>query len=116
MEEIEAVPPLLSLLCDELNRERGDAPQISLQLVQERHANILQNFYERSFVDWPPSLRRLVEDRLVTVGGHRSSLAWEDAEAELAQAGVDAPRQPSNRWWPAVCSASRSAAASSGWN
>jgi hypothetical protein len=92
MEDIEAVPPLLSLLCDELNRERGDEPTISLRLVQERHTNILQAFYERSFTDWPPALRRMVEDRLVTVAGHRNSIAWEDAEAELCQAGVKEPQ------------------------
>ena len=91
MEEIEAVPPLLSLFCDELNRARGAEPQITLDLVQQQHANILQAFYERSFDGWPPALRHLVEDHLITVGGHRSSMAWEDAEAELTQAGVDNP-------------------------
>ena len=33
-------------------------------------------------------MRRFVEDRLVTVGGHRNQAAREDAEAELARSGV----------------------------
>lgn len=88
LEEIEAVPPLLSLLCDELNRARGNTPAFTAELVEQQHGNILQAFYARCFEGFPPEVRRFVEDRLVTVGGHRNLVAREDAEAELSHAGI----------------------------
>ena len=91
LEEIEAVPPLLSLLCDELNRARDGAPEITAQLVEQRHGDILHDFYARCFDGFPPAVRRFVEDRLVTVGGHRNLAAREDAEAELVRSGVPEP-------------------------
>jgi hypothetical protein len=91
LEEIEAVPPLLSLLCDELNRARGHAPAITAELVEQRHGDILQEFYARCFDGFPPAVRSFVEDRLITVGGHRNLVAREDAEAELAAASVVEP-------------------------
>lgn len=91
LEEIEAVPPLLSLLCDELNRARGLAPAITAELVEQRHGDILHEFYARCFDGFPPAVRSFVEDRLITVGGHRNLVAREDAEAELAAASVVEP-------------------------
>src|SRR4029077_11305872 len=43
------------------------------------------------FEGFPPAVRHFVEDRLVTVGGHRNQAAREDAEAELARSGVPSP-------------------------
>ena len=91
LEEIEAVPPLLSLLCDELNRARDGALEITAELVEKRHGDILHEFYGRCFEGFPPAVRHFVEDRLVTVGGHRNQAAREDAEAELARSGVPSP-------------------------
>ena len=91
LEEIEAVPPLLSLLCDELNRARNGAPQITAELVEQKHGDILHQFYSRCFEGFAPAVRNFVEDRLVTVGGHRNLVAREDAEAELNRAGVPTP-------------------------
>ena len=91
LEEIEAVPPLLSLLCDELNRARDGAPEITAELVEKRHGNILHEFYGRCFSGFPPSVRRFVEDRLVTVGGFRNQVARDDAEADLSRSGVSSP-------------------------
>jgi hypothetical protein len=91
LEDIAAVPPLLSLLCDELNSAREGAPAITAELVEQRHGDILQSFYTRCFDGFPPAVRHFVEDRLVTVGGHRNQVAREDAEDELARAGVPTP-------------------------
>jgi len=91
LDEIEAVPPLLSLLCDELNRARDGAALITTSLVEQKHGDILHQFYSRCFDGFPPAVRRLVEDRLVTVGGHRNLVAREDAEAELVRGGVPEP-------------------------
>ena len=96
--EIDAVPPLLSLLCDELNQLRlehqqptlaGD--QASLAELERVGQSILDSFYTRSFNDLHPALRAYVEDRMVTVGGHRNPIAYEDAVAELLGAGVVNP-------------------------
>jgi len=93
LEEIVAVPPLVSLVCDELNNARlaaGDG-SITSDRVDAQSANILQSFYEQSFEGWHASVRHFVEDRLITVGGHRIPVAREDAEAELAAAGTMEP-------------------------
>ena len=93
LEEISAVPPLLSLLCEELNEARllANAPEITFDLVHSQSADILQNFYTRSFDQLSSEVRRYVEDRMVTVGGHRNPVAREDALAELGAVGVVEP-------------------------
>ena len=91
-EEIRAVPPLLSLLCHELNAARlaADPPgeRITSELVDSQGSDILQNFYRRSFAGLDPAVRHFVEDRMLTTSGHRTPVAREDAEAELKAAGV----------------------------
>jgi Anaphase-promoting complex subunit 4 WD40 domain len=97
--EIEAVPPLLSLVCERLNTARFEAkpPQeeISDELVKSQGTDILQRFYDDSFAAFPDAQRELVrgyvEDRMVTVGGHRNPVAREDAVVELARQGVPEP-------------------------
>jgi len=91
--EIGAVPPLLSLLCDELNATRlaTGAATITGDQVDQQSADILQNFYRRSFEGLHPAVRRFVEDRMVTVGGHRNPVAREDALSDLTKAGVPNP-------------------------
>jgi hypothetical protein len=99
LEEIEAVPPLLSLVCERLNTARLEAkpPQeeISDELVKSQGTDILQRFYDDSFAAFPDAqrevVREYVEDRMVTVGGHRNPVAREDAVAELARQGVSEP-------------------------
>jgi tetratricopeptide (TPR) repeat protein len=99
LEEIEAVPPLISLLCERLNEARLAAetplPEITRALVEAQGADILQRFYDESFAAFPPSEREAVRDyvegHMVTIGGHRNPVAREDACAELAAAGVGEP-------------------------
>ena len=101
LEEIGAVPPLLSLLCERLNDARlGTRPplqEVSAELVKVQGADILQRFYNESFgvfVDAEREVvREYIEDRMVTVGGHRNPVAREDAVAELAARGVSAPER-----------------------
>lgn len=95
---IRAVPPLLSLLCEQLNEARlaSGAVEIADSLVREQSADILQRFYEESFTPFPAkereSIRRIIEDPpMVTEGGFRNSLVREDAEAALARDGVADP-------------------------
>jgi tetratricopeptide (TPR) repeat protein len=99
LEEIEAVPPFVSLLCERLNDARLAAetplPEITRALVEAQGADILQRFYDESFAAFPAAereaVREYVEDRMVTIGGHRNPVAREDACAELAAAGVAQP-------------------------
>jgi tetratricopeptide (TPR) repeat protein len=99
LEEIEAVPPFVSLLCERLNEARLAAdpplPEITRALVEAQGADILQRFYDESFAAFPATVREAVreyvEDRMVTIGGHRNPVAREDARAELAAAGVAEP-------------------------
>ncbi|MDB5391618.1 MAG: NTPase-like protein [Planctomycetaceae bacterium] len=93
LNEIGAVPPLLSLLCDELNATRlaTGMSSITEDQVESQSADILLNFYARSFNGLHPAVRRFVEDRMVTVGGHRNPVAREDAIADLQASGVTNP-------------------------
>ncbi len=90
LEEIVAVPPILSLMCFELNEARlaSGAPSITAEQVEGESEEILHSFYERTFAGLAPPVRHLVEDRLLTRSGHRNSIAREDALAELESAGV----------------------------
>jgi energy-coupling factor transporter ATP-binding protein EcfA2 len=100
LQEIEAVPPLLSLLCEQLNearlKQRPQLSELSTELVASHGADILQRFYEESFAGLKDSereaVREYVEDRMITrVGGHRNPVAREDALTELKDRGVSAP-------------------------
>lgn len=102
MTEIGAVPPLLSLLCDELNQQRLAQGRSliadgSLDNLEALGQNILDGFYNRSLDDLHPAVRAYVEDRMVTVGGHRNPIAIEDAIVELTAVGVPNPREAINQ-------------------
>lgn len=93
LEEIGAVPPLLSLVCDELNRLRlaQTLPTITAGLVESQSDEILVNFYQESFANLPDAVRHFIEDRLVTEGGHRNPVAQEDALTFFRRAGIADP-------------------------
>lgn len=93
--EIDAVPPLLSLICAELNDQRfpadgsPTAPTIEPNQLEGRSEDILQRYYEDTFAPHSPALRHFVEDRLLSADGHfRESVAEETALAELTRAGL----------------------------
>ncbi|MDY7092857.1 MAG: hypothetical protein SX243_07790 [Acidobacteriota bacterium] len=91
LEEIRAVPPLLSLLCFELNeaRRRDRTPTITADQVEGLGDDILEDFFERSFTGLDPAVRRFVEDELVSRGGHRNAVASGYALEKLEDAGVE---------------------------
>ena len=92
---MEIDPALLSLICSELNAQRilDKVPRITSELLHGRSHRILDEFYLRCFEFLPEAQREparaFVEDRLLTPGGHRGTVAVETARAELATAGVD---------------------------
>ncbi len=93
LEEIGAVPPLLSLVCERLNASRlaQGLPAITAELVESQSSDILHAFYEESFAGQPDALRHFVEDRMVTEGGHRAPVPRDDAAATLRRAGISDP-------------------------
>ncbi len=99
LEEIEAVPPLVSLMCERLNEARietGDG-EISAASVRDTAADILDSYYERCFESFSPSdrdaIRELIEERFITVGGHRNPVANDDVIAHLKKEGVRDPER-----------------------
>ena len=82
MEEIEAVPPILSLLCRELNERRFTSPAGSPQspageiTFRESDADIetvITAFYERCLAGRPEAVRIFIEEELVSYSGARLS-------------------------------------------
>jgi len=97
----EVEPSLLSLICRELNEQRvaqGRA-EISLDLLAGSHESILSSFYERSLSDQPASVRRIIEDELLTESGYRENLAEETLlhRFQVAGAAPDALTKLVNR-------------------
>ncbi|MDQ6912235.1 MAG: tetratricopeptide repeat protein [Verrucomicrobiota bacterium] len=75
LEEIEAVPPILSLLCRELNERRllatPPAQQITFREGDADIGGIISAFYERCLAGKPEAVRIFVEEELVSVSGAR---------------------------------------------
>lgn len=102
LEEIDAVPPLLSLVCAELNAQRiaaGDA-QITRTRFEVERDDILRSFYERSFdpasyggllgdqsdgKSTLSSLRNLIEAKLLSSDGFRENIAFDTIQRDLSQ-------------------------------
>ena len=74
------------------NRQRM---KYQMSSVSRKEIDILQRFYDESFAAFSDAqreaVREYVEDRMVTVAGHRNPVAREDAVAELARQGVSEP-------------------------
>lgn len=88
--EIDAVPPLLSLMCAELNAQRLAAGEETIveEQLEGRSGHILEKFYADAFSNHPAAVREFVEDRLLSESGHRQAVTLDTAEAELARAGL----------------------------
>jgi tetratricopeptide (TPR) repeat protein len=86
----EVEPSLLSLICRELNNARiaqGRA-EISADLLAGSRDTILSEFYERALADQPPSVRKFVEDEMLTESGFRENLAEERVAKAFAAGGA----------------------------
>ena len=75
----EVEPSLLSLICRELNNARiaQGKSEISVDLIAGSNETILAEFYERALADQPSSVRKVIEDDLLTDSGYRENLAEE---------------------------------------
>ena len=79
--DVEVEPALLSVVCRELNfrRIQQGTPVITSEQVALSSADVLKDFYERSFDGIPDAARYFIEDRLLTDSGFRSTAPEEDA-------------------------------------
>ena len=95
LEEIENVPPLLSLICEQLNlrRLRAGHQTIDSANMQGTADEVLRDFCRDNFRGAHPAVREFVEQRLVSGAGIRQSVNLESAEQELRVAGVPTPEQ-----------------------
>lgn len=84
LSELVVDPALLSLFCRELNERRKSLKRHSItsDLLAGSREQILAEYYQRSIADLGLPVRKLVEDQLLTVSGHRNSEALENAEAQ----------------------------------
>jgi tetratricopeptide (TPR) repeat protein len=93
LDEIDNVPPLLSLICEQLNARRIASGQDTIQAeaLAQSAPKVLREFYTGCFAPHPPAVRDFVEDGLVSESGFRESVTLDTAIAELARAGVSEP-------------------------
>lgn len=90
--EIEAVPPLLSLLCAELNEARltTGAATITAEQAREQSSDILHRFYQRCFEGMPAAVRDVIEDLLIDNSGrYRESSSRDTVLGEMADKAVN---------------------------
>ncbi len=90
LSEIENVPPLLSLICEQLNIHRCRRGKMTIDNadVQGSADEVLRDFVSRCFQAYPPAIRQFVEERLISSGGFRESVNLETAVSELSNASV----------------------------
>ncbi|MBV8770970.1 MAG: hypothetical protein JO166_01395, partial [Deltaproteobacteria bacterium] len=90
LSKLEVAPPLLSLVCRELNERRRvlGQTQITAALLEGTRSEILRNFYERCMEGQPASVRAFVEDELMSESGYRESVTLERAKQTLLRRGA----------------------------
>jgi tetratricopeptide (TPR) repeat protein len=95
LEDLHAVPPLVSLFCSGINTKRLQAEdeagaRVTAALVQACGDQILPDFYASAFADVPSGavVRAMIEDALVTEAGFRQSLPLPDAINALERLGL----------------------------
>ncbi len=88
LEEIDAVPPILSLLCERLNDRRlaASPPPSSITAADfspGEAERILARFYDDKLRSHPQALREYLEDELVSDSGFRENVSLDSALASL---------------------------------
>ena len=93
LEKIDAVPPLLSLMCRELNNRRivEEMDTIQSSLLEGNSDRILREFYQSCLQDMPRIVQVLVEERLLSPDGLRESVTRGTVIQELRSSGADKP-------------------------
>jgi hypothetical protein len=94
--DLENTPPILSLICEQLNLRRLESPgqdQISREVILDKADDVLDKFYVDSLNQFDPAVRRLVEDTLVTEAGNRNQVSIETFVSELDKRHVKDPEK-----------------------
>jgi hypothetical protein len=80
----EVEPAYLNVMCNELFERMVAAgqTQITRELVASEKGGILESLYERSLSGFDDSVRRFVEDHMVTPAGFRATVPVEEARRE----------------------------------
>jgi WD40 repeat protein len=93
LEEIDNVPPLLSLICEQLNARRlaQGEETIHAEALEQSAPEVLHDFYTGCFLPHPPAVRDFVERELVSESGFREHVTLDTAIADLRRAGVPDP-------------------------
>lgn len=94
LDDIDAVPPLLSLLCAELNEVRLDqgALEISVEHFGSEADRVLERFYKRSLDGMPSGVGRAIEELLIDSSGRiREASSSATVVDEMLRFGVDDP-------------------------
>ena len=87
LDTCEVDPPLLSLMCHELNsmRQRLGMDTVDPSLIGEaNHTSVLENFYRQALADMPDQVSQWIEEQLITVSGLRNTVPYDNALADLA--------------------------------
>jgi hypothetical protein len=95
LREIDAVPPILSLLCERLNESRlavspPPASITSADFSAGEAERILGRFYDDKLRPHPKALREYLEDKLVSDSGFRENVTLDSALASLRARVPDA--------------------------
>jgi hypothetical protein len=106
IEEIEAVPPILSLLCHELNERRfaypagtpeAPAAQITFREVDGYIEKTIATFYERCVAGRPEAVRIFIEEEMVSYSGVRLAQD-EQSILRVFEKGCKVPGAAYERW------------------
>jgi formylglycine-generating enzyme required for sulfatase activity len=92
LQELDVDPAILSVICYELNklRQKKHEPKITEEALEGRKEEALNRFCERAFEGLPRPVRYFVEDKLLTVTGHRDKFAEENAfKLGITQEAID---------------------------
>ncbi len=88
LEEIDAVPPILSLLCERINNRRlSDSTPSDIVSATDfspgEAERILGRFYDDKLRPHPTAVREFIEDKLVSDSGFRENVTLDSAVASL---------------------------------
>ncbi|MGJ8644724.1 MAG: nSTAND1 domain-containing NTPase [Luteolibacter sp.] len=86
--EFHVEPAILSLVCQQLDRVRGDEP-ITAELLRGKRDQILEDYYDSCFEGMSEKERGAVEEHLVTESGFRENIATETLERAIGKESID---------------------------
>jgi WD40 repeat protein len=93
IEDVENVPPLLSLICEQLNARRikDKATTLDSEKIEDSSDDVLFEFCADCFRPHPPAVREFVEQQLISQSGYREAKTLDAAVYELKSQEVDEP-------------------------